>query len=258
MISFSPRAFRDPFRIGLGAARQIFERGENALQFGVEILLFLLRQLLERDLENVPIGARRDREFVIVIAQKKRAGVEVHLQFAALQDASVLIAQDREQDLVLQIGFERLPLDVEIGRVERAGPVFEHIHPPVIERLADAHVVRDEIEHLSHPVRVQLRDPRVVFRARTDRGIQLVVIGDVVAVQAFGARLKIRRRITIADPERVQIRHDLARLRKGELPVELQPVGRAGNARMYLLSGSKRPTSNEQFSDFTGANRTLS
>ena len=89
---------------------------------------------------------------------------------------------------------------------------------------------------LSHAVRVQLRDPGVVFLARADRGIQLVVIGDVVAVQALRARLKIGRRIAIADPERVQIRHDLARLRKGELPVELQPVGRARNARVGVLT----------------------
>ena len=85
---------------------------------------------------------------------------------------------------------------------------------------------------LPHPVRVQFGDPGVVLLARADRGIQLVVIGDVVAVEAFRPRLEIWRRIAIADPERVQIRHDFARLGKGELPVELQPVGRSGNARM--------------------------
>ncbi len=84
---------------------------------------------------------------------------------------------------------------------------------------------------LPHAVRVQFGDPGIVLRARTDRGVQLVVIGDVVTVQAFRARLKIGRRVAIADSERMQIRHDLARLRKGELPVELQPVGRGGNAR---------------------------
>jgi hypothetical protein len=109
------------------------------------------------------------------------------LQFAALENAPVLIAQDREQDFVLEIGLERFPIDIEVGRVDRTGPVFEHIHPPVVERLADAHVVRDEIDDLAHPVSVEVRDPGVVFRARTDRGIQFVVIGDVIAMQAFGA-----------------------------------------------------------------------
>ncbi len=64
--------------------------------------------------EDVAIGARRDGQFVIVIAEKKGAGLEMHLQLAALQDAAVLIAQDREQDLVLEIRLERMPLDIEI------------------------------------------------------------------------------------------------------------------------------------------------
>ena len=36
---FFAGAFRDPLRIALGPARQIFERGHDALQFGVEILV---------------------------------------------------------------------------------------------------------------------------------------------------------------------------------------------------------------------------
>ena len=187
----------------------------------------------------MPISSGRDREFVIVIAEKEGARLEMHLQFAALEDASVLIAQNREQNLVVEIRFERLPFDVEIGRVERAGSVFEHIHPPLIERLADAHVVRDEIDDLSHAVRVQISDPGVVFLARADGGVQLVVIGDVVTVQALRARLEIGRRIAIADAKRVKIRNNLPRLRKGELPVELQPVGGSGNARSACRGESK-------------------
>ena len=94
----------------------------------------------------------------------------------------------------------------------------------MIERLADPHVVRNEIDDLSHAVAVEIGDPGVVLIARTDRGVQFVVIGNVVAVQTFRARLEIGRRITITDPERVEIRHNLSRVVEGELPVELQPV----------------------------------
>ena len=160
-------------------------------------------------------------------------GLETHLEFAPLEDASVLIAEDRQQHFVFEIGLKRFQIDVEEGRVRRAGAVFENVHPPAIERLADAHVVRDEIDDLSHLARVKIGDPGIVIGARADRRVELVVIGDVVAVQAFRARLKIRRRVTIADPERVEIRHDFPRLRKGELPIELQPVGRGGNARVF-------------------------
>ena len=92
---------------------------------------------------------------------------------------------------------------------------------------------------LSHFAGVQFRDPGIVFFARTDRGIELVVIGNVVAVQTFRPRLEIRRRITIGDPERVQIGHDFARLREGELAVELEPISGAGNARLRVVTGER-------------------
>ena len=85
-----------------------------------------------------------------------------------------------------------MPIDVEIGCISRAGPVFEHIHPPLIERLGDPDVIRDEIEHLAHRVRMQFRNPRVVLFAGADRRVEFVMIGNVVTMQAIRARLKIR------------------------------------------------------------------
>ena len=108
----------------------------------------------------------------------------------------------------------------------------------MVRGFAHTHVVRHKIKQLSHFVRVQLRDPRIVIRARADRGIKLVVIGDVVAVQAFRARLEIGRRVTIRHSELMQIRNDLARLLKGELPIELEPIGRNRNARIIVAHGS--------------------
>jgi hypothetical protein len=95
-------------------------------------------------------------------------------------------------------------------------------------------VVGDKIEHLPHPVRAQFGDPSVVILARTDRVIQLVVIGNFVAMEALRPGLKIGRGITVADPERVKVGHESARLSKGELAVELKSVSRSGNARMRL------------------------
>jgi hypothetical protein len=110
----------------------------------------------------------------------------------------------------------------------------------MVERLAHPHVVRDEIDYLTHAVRVKIRDPGIVVGAGTDGRVQLVVIGNVVTVQALRARLEIGRRITIADPERIEIRHDLPGLLKGELPIELQPVSRRWNAGMLLVHGKRR------------------
>ena len=164
MISFS-RA-RSAIRVGIGfsPARQIFQRGNDALEFRVKIFVLKRREFFERELEDVPVSPGCDRKFVIVIAQVKRAGLEADLQLTALQDASILIAQDGEKDLVLKIGFERLPLDIEIGGVKGAGAVFQDIHPPLVERLADAHVVRDKVDNLSHTVGMEIGDPGVIFR----------------------------------------------------------------------------------------------
>ena len=102
-----------------------------------------------------------------------------------------MVAQYRQENFVTQIRFQRMPVDVEVGRVPGAGPIFEYIHPPLIERLGDSDVVRYKIEQLTHRVRMQFRNPGIVILARADRRVQLIVIRDVIAVQAFRARLKI-------------------------------------------------------------------
>src|SRR5207247_5749197 len=117
----------------------------------------------------------------------------------------------------------------------RAGPVFEHIHPPLVERFRDPHMIRHEIEHLAHRVRVQFRSPGVVFLTRTNHGVEFVMVGDVVAVQALGACLKMGRRVSIGHTQGMQIRYDLTCLSEREPAIELQSVGRTGNARMLFF-----------------------
>src|SRR5262249_12605737 len=125
-----------------------------------------------------------------------------------------------------------LPIDVEIGRVSGAGSVFEHVHPPFVEWSGDAHMVRDKIEYLAHRMRMHLPDPGIIIFARADRRVEVVVIGDVVAVQTIGARLKIRRSVHVAYSQRIEVWDNLAGLRKREPAVELQSVGAGWNARM--------------------------
>src|SRR5436190_15399036 len=76
---------------------------------------------------------------------------------------------------------------------------------------------------------MQLRDPGIIIFARADRRVEVVMVGDVVTVQAIGARLKIRRCIHVAYSQRMQVRNDLACLRKSEPTIELQSVGAGWN-----------------------------
>ena len=72
---------------------------------------------------------------------------------------------------------------------------------------------------------MQLRDPGLMLFARGDRRVELVMVGDVVAVQAVRARLKIRRCIHVTDSQRIEVWDNLACLRKGKPAIELQPIG---------------------------------
>ena len=42
----------------------------------------------------------------------------MYTQLATFEDVTVLIAENRKQDFVVQIGLERAPINIEIGRVE--------------------------------------------------------------------------------------------------------------------------------------------
>ena len=108
----------------------------------------------------------------------------------------------------------------------------------MIGRLAHTHVVRHKIKQLPHFVRVQLSDPCIVIRARADRRVELVVIGNVVAVQAFRARLKVGRRVTIRHSKLMQVRNDRAGVLEGKLPIELEPICRNRDTQIVVAHGS--------------------
>ena len=173
----------------------------------------------------------RDRQRLVVVADEERAVAIGELQLLPLEHRAVLIAEDRNQDLVGELVLDRVPLDVEEAREARARPVFEHVQPPRVRRLRDAHVVRDQIHHVPHAARVQRVDPRPVLLVGADLRVEARGIGDVVAVRAAGHRLQIRRGVAIADAEVVQIVHDRAGVTEGEAAVELQAIRGKRDAR---------------------------
>src|SRR5438105_4057885 len=183
----------------------------------------------QRDLQNVSIRPRSDRQPALAVEQIKRSLFKAHLQLTALENAAILIAQDWQQNFIAKIGLQRLPVDIEIGRVSGTRAIFEHVHPPLIERFSDPHMVRDKVEDLAHRMRMERPDPRLIILARPDRSVELIVVGDVVAVHAVWARLKIWRCIHVTDSQCVKIGDDLACLRKSEPTIELQSVGAGWN-----------------------------
>ena len=70
-------------------------------------------------------------------------------------------------------------------------PPFEHVEPERIVGAANAHVVRHEIEDLAEPVLAECVGHRREVSVRSELRIKRVVVDDVVAVRAAGARLQV-------------------------------------------------------------------
>ncbi len=85
---------------------------------------------------------------MIEVFNVKRAAIALDLNFARFDRPAVVIAQDWHQHAVVQRFFLRFPIDVEIGGVSAGGAVFQHIPPPAIVAVRDAHVVGHHVEHL--------------------------------------------------------------------------------------------------------------
>ena len=137
---------------------------------------------------------------MIEIREMEGAGVEAELQLPSLEHRAVLIVKNRQQQLALQFRRDRIPVDVEVVGEHRARPVLEHIAPPSVGVDVEPHVVRDEVEDVPHVPRGERVREGVVIGFGPELGIELVVVADVVAVQAARTRLEDRRCIAIGDP----------------------------------------------------------
>ena len=108
--------------VGLGALGEVSDGGQDALVL-VEIGGFRTQgtlQLFGPVPQDLDVTVRGDREPAVVILHGERAVGEGQPELAGLEDVSIRIAQDRQQDLVLQFRpRRRAPGDVEVGSVAR-------------------------------------------------------------------------------------------------------------------------------------------
>jgi len=222
-------AFGDLLRRGLVARRQMAERGRQALQLDQRFVAGVERgaRTVDGAREDARVFGRIDGQTVPVIVQAELAplGIEGQRHFAAVERRAVVLAEDRQQHLAAQVRVERLPVDVEITRVGRGWPIFQHILPPAVVGTVDAHVVGHDVEDQPHAVAAQRRGeaPEVLLAA--DLRIEGVVIDGVVAVAASGPRFQAGRQIAMADAEFGQVRDHLRCLCQREVVVELQAIG---------------------------------
>ena len=223
------RAVADRLGRGVGARRELLERDADRLEL-LEVRVARPErraQPVEPVAEDERDRARRDREEVVEVADGEGAAVAREHELAALEDPAELVAQHRDEHLVVELRLERRPVDVERRRPDRRRAVLEEVHPPAVPG-PDPHVVRDEVEEDPHPAApAGVGEPGVRLGAAELRR-EPPVIDDVVAVGRARGRLEHRREVDVGDAERLEVRHHPGRVVEAEPGVELEPVGRGG------------------------------
>lgn len=158
---------------------------------------------------------------MIEVFEMKGAAVEAELQLSTLEHRAILIVKDRKQEFALQFGTDRIPIDVEVIRERRAGAVLEDVTPPLVRVDVESHVVWDEVEDVTHvPGGERIREG-VVIRFGPELWIELLMVADVVTVEAAWTSPQNRRCVAIRDAESVQILDDGPTVGECEVPIEL-------------------------------------
>ena len=172
-------------------------------------------------------GQRVDRQLVSVIGPDGETSVlfEMELEFPRSQLFAILRAKHRREQLAVL----SRPVDVEPAGILGIGTPFQNIEPQRIVGAPDAHVIGHDVQNSPEPVIAEGVDHRREIIFRPEFRIQLVMIGDVVAVHAAWSRLEDRREVDVADAELREVRRDRRRIIETEAGVQLQAIGRARN-----------------------------
>ena len=142
-----------------------------------------------------------------------------------------LIAEHREQDFICQVSLGRLPVDIEKRRIRRTRSVLEHVKPPLVGTVRDAHVVGDGVDNHAHAVLPDSAGKLAKSVLATELRIEPSVIHHVIAMRAARPGLRNWRDVTVADAEPVEILNYSSRVDEREFAIELESIRSRGNAR---------------------------
>ena len=149
-----PRARRIVLWIARAARGKVAARCQDAQQLVRGLVSGLRRgsasHASKMDAENRRKRIGRNRQDVVEVAHDECALVVGESKFLTLENRAVLIAKDRNQQLVGQLGLDRVPFDVEEMGESRARAVLEDVLPPRVRGFRDAHVIRHQVEHVAH------------------------------------------------------------------------------------------------------------
>src|SRR6266487_4216236 len=84
------------------------------------------------------------------------------------EDKSVKISENRQEDLIFQFRLDWMPVDIEEDGVRGTWPVLQDIQPPRIRRTRNPHMVWDDIEDMSHALRLERLDKGLILQLGPD------------------------------------------------------------------------------------------
>jgi hypothetical protein len=124
---FLPIALSHLGRIGHAGRRQVEDGGQNALQLDQLLVVSgqVWRQPLQGWFEDQAVSVWRDRQERVVIVQEEGAVGVGQPELPVFEHGTVLVAQDWQQDAIVQSRLRGVPGDVEEGGVGRGWPVLE-------------------------------------------------------------------------------------------------------------------------------------
>ncbi len=171
-------------------------------------------------------GAGRDRHLVVVVADPVLEQLQVPERLAERRP------EHRHQDLAGVVG--AVPLHVEPVGVRRLAAQLQQRPPGGVLRLrlADRHVVRDDVEHDPETGPPAGRDHAVERRLPAELGVQRPVVHDVVAVRRPGRGLQVGRAVEVRHAEVGQVGDDRRRVVEAEAGVRVRPTGVRGRAQL--------------------------
>jgi len=134
-----------------------------------------------------------------VISDVECAAVVQDCEFLVLQNPSKLVAQDGNKNLVGKVRLRWMPVDIKISGEGRIRTILQHVPPPSIGGIRDAHVVRNHICNETHTVATDTFGKFQEIFVTPTFWVDCAVVGNIIAVQTPGASHQERRCVTVAD-----------------------------------------------------------
>ena len=167
-------------------------------------------------------GAGRHRVLVLEVADHEASALPGQGDLPVLELHTVLVAQDRQEDLVEAAG---VPLDIEEDGVATRRAVLQHVPPPGVVPAPNGHVVGHDVHQLEEALPAQLGAQLAAPGLAPELLVHPSGVDHVVPVRTSGRGLEVGRRVEVTHAEETEVLGDLRGAGKSPFRPQLDAVG---------------------------------